>query len=142
MICLLKRKYSLVVFIATLMAWGSLSSLALGQTTAARPDRGTMSNGSYAVTDIENISLQNGNLNLAIPLASLPPIAGGKLSWTIKAQYNSKIWNVNRVQKMGDLYNLSDVPYVVDTPQLSEVGGWRITGQYEIEIRDARVDFD
>ena len=30
----------------------------IAQTTAARPDRGTMPNGSYAVSDIENISLQ------------------------------------------------------------------------------------
>ena len=48
---------------------------------AARPERGTMPNRTYSLSDIENISLQNGNVNLSIPLASLPPIAGGKLSW-------------------------------------------------------------
>lgn len=35
----------------------------LGQTTAARPDRGIRPNSSYAVSDIENISLQNGITN-------------------------------------------------------------------------------
>jgi hypothetical protein len=58
---------------------------------ASRPDRGVMPNGSYSISDIENINVLNGNVNIRIPLASLPPIAGGKLSWTITAQYNSKI---------------------------------------------------
>src|ERR1700752_5436445 len=78
------------------------AAIGLGQTTAARPDRGTMPNSSYAVSDIESISLQNGNVNLNIPLASLPPIAGGKLSWTISANYNSKLWNVTRYQQNDD----------------------------------------
>ena len=120
------------------------SSIVCGQDTAARPDRGLMPNGSYAVSDIENISLTNGNMSLRVPLASLPPMAGGKLSWTINAHYNSKIWNVTREERQGERYDLSLPPvnYVVDTPQLSDQGGWRISGQYEIEIRDARMDFD
>ena len=78
----------------------SLSAVtAFGQTTAARPDRGTRPNGSYAVSDLENISLQNGNVNLNIPLASLPAIAGGKLSWTLTAQYSSKVWDVREPRK-------------------------------------------
>src|SRR5574338_137505 len=111
------------------------------QTTAARPDRGLMPNGSYAISDLEQISLTNGNLGLTIPLASLPPIAGGKLSWTIKAHYNSKIWNVNRQEMIGDRFDGSNVYYVVDHPQLSEQGNWRISGQYELEIREASNDF-
>jgi YD repeat-containing protein len=113
----------------------------MAQTTAARPDRGLMPNGSYSVSDIERIGLTNGNLGLTIPLASLPPIAGGKLSWTINAHYNSKIWNVTRQEMIGDRFDGSNVYYVVDTPQLSEQGNWRISGQYELEIRDATSDF-
>jgi hypothetical protein len=113
-----------------------------GQTTAARPDRGTRPNGSYSVSDIENISLQNGNVNLIIPLASLPPIAGGKLSWTLNAQYNSKIWDVVRTQQIGEAFDLSEHYYVVDSVQQSDRGGWRITGQYSIDVRDAHLDFD
>ncbi len=113
-----------------------------GQTAAARPDRGVVPNGSYSISDIEKINLQNGNLNLEIPLASLPPIAGDKLGWTLKAHYNSKLWNMNRVELIGERSDLSLVPYVVDTPELSDLGGWRISGQYEIEIRDARSEFD
>ncbi|MBD0369932.1 MAG: RHS repeat protein [Pyrinomonadaceae bacterium] len=109
--------------------------------TAARPDRGTMPNGTYAVSDIENINLQNGNLNITIPLAALPPVAGGKLSWTIKAQYNSKLWNIIRTELVGQA-NEGYHPYVVDTLQLSELGGWRISDRYQITIRNAREDFD
>ncbi len=117
------------------------SAVVNAQTTAARPDRGLMPNSSYAISDIEQINLSNGNVGLRIPLASLPPIAGGKLSWTINAHYNSKIWNVNRQQMIGQRSDGSNIYYVVDVPELSEQGSWRISGQYEIDIRDATLDF-
>jgi RHS repeat-associated protein len=125
----------LAVFVLTT---GSIFS----QTTAARPDRGTRPNASYSVSDIENISLQNGNVNLNIPLAGLPPIAGGKLSWTLNAQYNSKVWDVVRTQQIGQASNLSEHYYVLDSVQQSDRGGWRITGQYQMEIRNATSDFN
>src|ERR1051325_3126392 len=87
--------------------------LTLAQTTAARPDRGTRPNGSYTVSDVENISLQNGNLNLNIPLASLPPIAGGKLSWSLNAYYNSKVWDVSRTQQLGQTQDPQQPAYYV-----------------------------
>lgn len=127
--------------LSTLSILYASSFRVFAQTTAARPDRGMMPNGSYAITDIEQISLQNGNLGLTIPLASLPPIAGGKLSWTINAHYNSKLWNVNRTEMIGDRSDGSNVYYVVDSPQLSDQGNWRVSGQYELEIRDASFDF-
>jgi RHS repeat-associated protein len=123
---------------ATLLLLLSVA-IAVGQDAAARPDRGVMPGGSYSVSDIENISLQNGNLNLEIPLAALPPIAGGKLSWVIKARYNSKLWNITRAQ--ADAPDNEYHPYVIDTPQLSDLGGWRVTGQYIISIRRAEDDF-
>jgi len=130
---------SLVLCLAVFL----LSAIAVSaQETAARPDRGRMPNGSYAVSDIENISLDNGNVNLNIPLASLPPIAGGKLSWSLNAQYNSKIWDIVRTQAIGQAFDLSQHYYVVDSVQQSDRGGWRITGQYQIEIRDAHDDFN
>jgi RHS repeat-associated protein len=105
---------------------------------AARPDRGAAMNRNYFVSDIENINLQNGNVNLSVPLASLPPIAGGKLSWRISANYNSKIWDVVKVQEepLGSVF----LPYVVDVPSAS--GGWTIGGQYSIVFRNAIDDFD
>lgn len=113
----------------------------VGQTTAARPDRGMLPGASYSVSDVENISLTNGNVNLSIPLASLPPIAGGKLNFTLNAVYNSKLWNVTRTEnQMGTFYGCPT--WVVDTPQLSDLGGWRISGGYTLVIRNAHEDFD
>ncbi|HEX5832789.1 MAG TPA: hypothetical protein VFY34_02995, partial [Pyrinomonadaceae bacterium] len=105
---------------------------------AARPDRGATLNRNYLASDIENINLQNGNVQLSIPLAALPPIAGGKLSWTVSAHYNSKIWDVLRTQEepAGTVW----LPYVVDTPAAS--GGWTIGGAYAVVFRNARDDFD
>ena len=118
-------------------------AIALGQQTpAARPDRGVNLNGSYSISDVENISLQNGNVNLNIPLASLPPIAGGKLSWSFNAYYNSKIWDVVRTEQIGEAFDLSEEYYTVDSVQQSDRGGWRVTGQYTIGIRDAHDDFN
>jgi RHS repeat-associated protein len=117
------------------------SNTLVGQQTAARPDRGVNPAGSYSVSDIENINMQSGNVQLSIPLASLPPIAGGRLSFGLSANYNSKLWNITRDEQEG-----RTVPtyrtYVVDKPQLSDVGGWEIGGTYEIFTRDVREDFN
>jgi len=103
---------------------------------AARPDRGVMPNGSYSLSDIENINVLNGNVNIRIPLASLPPIAGGKLSWTVSAQYNSKIWNTTREQRNDD--QLSWQPYMVDSPGVD--GGWSLGSTYVFFFRNVSDD--
>ncbi len=118
-----------------------LSVKALGQQTAARPDRGAMPGASYSVSDIESVSLTNGNLHASIPLASLPPIAGGKLSLTVSAIYDSKQWNVTREEHQS-LIQQGCQNWVVSTPQVSDVGGWRLSGGYRIVFRDATEDFN
>jgi hypothetical protein len=118
-----------------------LSATANSQTTAQRPDRGFMPGASYSVSDVENISLTNGNVNLTIPLASLPPIAGGKLKLTLNAVYNSKQWNITREEnQLGTFYGCPS--WVVDTPQASDVGGWTIGGGYRVVFREVRDDFN
>ena len=113
----------------------------VAQQTAARPDRGMIPGASYSVSDIENISLTNGNVNLSIPIASLPPIAGGNLKFSVNAVYNSKLWNVTRSQaRLGPLDGCGS--WVVDTPQVSDAGGWRIGANYQIVFRDAHDDFN
>ncbi|HYE12952.1 MAG TPA: RHS repeat-associated core domain-containing protein [Pyrinomonadaceae bacterium] len=109
--------------------------------TAARPDRGAVSGAAYSVSDIESVNLTSGNVNISIPLASLPPVAGGKLSWTVSATYNSKLWNVTRAQH-AYIPNATWQPYTVDTPQLSDLGGWRVGGAYHLSVRNAHEDFD
>ncbi len=107
---------------------------AAAQTTPSpglQPDRGTRTPGGYSISDLENVSLTNGNLNLTIPLASLPPSAGGKLSWTINAIYNSKLWDVKSEQYPADINHLNQ-PYYLKHIQASSQGGWELGGRYEI----------
>src|SRR5829696_1428831 len=128
-----------IVFSATIFVL--LPSTLVAQTTAARPDRGIMPGASYSVSEFENISLTNGNAQLTIPLASLPPMAGGKLKFTVNAVYNSKLWNITRQEvRLGQFYGCPS--WVVDTPQLSDVGGWRIPVGYQIVFRNAHDDFN
>ncbi|MGH9905033.1 MAG: hypothetical protein ACRD8U_05535 [Pyrinomonadaceae bacterium] len=77
-------------------------------------------------------------MNLSIPLASLPPIAGGKLSWTLRAVYNSKLWDT-RIEERQDYP--SDPVYAVSVPQISENGGWRIGGAFSIVAKPASDDY-
>ena len=112
-------------------------STALSQ-EAERPERGILPNRSYSLSDIEKINLQNGNVNLSIPLASLPPVAGSQLSWTISAHYNSKQWDVIR-QQADSQFDSSWRPYVIDYPALD--GGWTISGQYVMTLRNSDEDF-
>jgi|GEM_PF-946750 len=105
--------------------------------SASIPDRGVVPTAPYDSSGIENVNLQNGNLNLAIPLASLPPIAGSQLSFTLKAYYNSKLYDTyteeRRIIPPENNEGLEATRFHVEIPKLSEVGGWRIGGQYELK---------
>jgi hypothetical protein len=101
-----------------------LAQAAYAQGTAdvsARPDRGTGLPGSYSISDIESINLVNGNVSLRIPLAALPPIAGGKLSWVVTANYNSKLWNLRSEQEIPDAHHNSH--YITHRIERSFDGG-------------------
>jgi hypothetical protein len=104
--------------------------------SASQPDRGIVSTAPYDSSGIENVNLQNGNVGLAIPLASLPPMAGGKLSFTVHAYYNSKLYDTYTQQRHivppENNEGLRAVGFNVEIPRLSDVGGWRVGGKYEI----------
>lgn len=113
-----------------------------GGSLAARPDRGATLGGAYSSAGVDSVSLTSGGLSLSIPLASLPPVAGGKLGVTITATYNSKLWDVGR-QEVLVAGSTPRRTYVVDTPRLSPRGGWRIGGPgYAVVWRNAHEDFD
>ena len=112
------------------------------QTQTGRPDRGTGGKATQAASEIDSINLQNGNVSLKIPLESLPPFAGGKLSYTLNAYYNSSLWNAYRGEGKADRLEGCDASYTVETVGPGESGGWRIGGQYEIVFRDARGEYD
>src|SRR5215470_15513186 len=105
-----------------LVALTSRASAQNGAESAFQPDRGKTSPGTYSINDIENINLTNGNLNLSIPLASLPPVAGGKLSLTLNAFYNSKMWDLKSDQYGPDSYHLD--PYSIKYIDRGENAGW------------------
>ena len=118
----------------------SLSATAAAQ-SAARPDKGMRPTGSYAVSDIEKVSMTNGNVNVSIPLASLPPIAGGKLSWTIAANYNSKMWDMNRVEEQ-DTSTIPFTRWITNHIQASSNSSWIIGAGYRIDVTESHDDVD
>jgi RHS repeat-associated protein len=107
--------------------------------TNDNPERGTDSLSSYAVSDIERVNLTNGNVNLSIPLATLPPMAGGKLSWALRAVYNSKLWNTSKTQ-----YRTQTTPPTTYTITRPQGGGstWRIGEAYTLTLRESREDYN
>ena len=107
---------------------------------AARPDRGVRPVGSYSISDIENISLTNGNLNLSIPLAGLPPIAGSKLSWIVRAIYNSRMYDARSNEWESDFYHPQG-SYTRKELQFGTAGGWTVGGAYTLSLQLASQDY-
>ena len=140
-----KNNRPLITIILFTLIWlASFEQLAIAQ-NAARPDRGIAPGHTYAVSDIENISLTNGNLNLSIPLASLPPVSGGKLSWAINAVYNSKGWDVKRKEKNIIVPGDQPTRFMEEIPQVADIGytsGWVVGGIYTLVGRESRDDVD
>jgi RHS repeat-associated protein len=133
------RCFGLALMVAAL-----LTSVAFGQSPdpAARPDKGTKPVGSYSVSDIENISLVNGNVGLSIPLASLPPMPGGRLSLTVGAHYNSKFWETHSYENPADVFhNTNWTAQTLDVGNISGPGPWQVGGQYAIFQTVAEQDF-
>jgi RHS repeat-associated protein len=118
-----------------------LGGTAISQTTT-RPDRGFGGGGSFQSTDIDSISLQNGGLNLHIPLASLPTISGDKLSYTLEATYNSKLWQVNHGETHHQGTLGCEKYSTVSVGGADGGAGWQIGAGYQIFFRQAHDDFD
>jgi len=120
----------------TLTLLAGLSEITLAQ-AAARPDRGIGPGSSYAVSDIENINLTNGNVNLSIPLASLPPVAGGRLGLVVRAEYDSKLWDRAGLEAEAALGGR----YTRNVIQLGD-GGWGVSGgSYYISAHQLQEDY-
>src|SRR5258707_15199100 len=74
----------------------ALCILAIGSSLSAQdrsPARGFQAGNSYALSQIEQVNLTNGNLMMNFPIASLPAGAGGSPGASVTLQYNSKIWD-------------------------------------------------
>ena len=112
----------------------------------ARPERGVSKVETSSQTEVDRIDLRNGNLSISIPLASLPPISGGKLGYTLYAHYNSKLWNSFMREEFlsgSPDYEETGPPlfYTAEVPILSASGGWRIGERYSIVSESASEDY-
>ncbi|HRI05068.1 MAG TPA: RHS repeat-associated core domain-containing protein [Pyrinomonadaceae bacterium] len=126
-----KNLLPLILFCFAVMLF--CAQTALSDTTSA-PDRGFTPGGSYALSDIETIALQSGNLMLNIPLASLPPGRGG-LSAGLSLRYNSKLWDVSTGEQ--------DYPATGTLAGLipGEDGGWNYGYRYSIKLQESGTGF-
>ncbi|HEV7645946.1 MAG TPA: RHS repeat-associated core domain-containing protein [Pyrinomonadaceae bacterium] len=115
----------------------------MAQELSGAPEKGTGGLATQAVSEIDNINLQNGNVSLQIPLASLPQIAGGKLSYTLTAYYNSLNLKSSVSQHIGETNPPAPgCPQMYTTTVVNGTDPWTIGGRYVVEFRDAKVDFD
>ncbi len=115
------------------LAWlVTLNAGALAQQDNS-PKRGTNPGGAYAISDIENISLSNGNLMFNIPLAQLPA-SRGAMSTGVSLVYNGKLWDTvteyvdNPNGVLGGNY-----PYTI--VQTGNGGGWSLASGYWVEVK-------
>jgi RHS repeat-associated protein len=119
--------FSRVCMVVSLLTLLPLTSIVSNGQDGQRT-RGFYPGASYAVSDIDTINTENGNLMLSIPTASLPPGRGG-LSAGIGLFYDSKIF---------DTYSYLDGRYPdgPDTVELSvsRDGGWHYGFQYEFQL--------
>jgi hypothetical protein len=99
------------------------------------PQRGFHPAGSYALSDIETINTNNGNLMLRLPMASLPAGRGGGLSAGIGLFYNSKIWD-SQISIWGDTFGNTYTDHLLRN---SPEGGWRYGFEYKPQLDD-RLD--
>jgi len=92
-----------------------------------KPATGYEAGASYSISDIENVNLQNGNLILNIPLASLSSGRGTSPGYTVGLQYNSKIWNSQLQHKTNGLPDQNgQTNYTKELLVDSEEGGWSL----------------
>jgi RHS repeat-associated protein len=85
--------------------------------------RGFHPGSSYALSDIETISMSGGNLMQNIPLASLPAGRGGSPGFTLALAYNSKLYD----SQIDIVPNPQGVEEARTHLGPSIEGGWRYT---------------
>ncbi|MBK8813607.1 MAG: hypothetical protein IPN69_23150 [Acidobacteria bacterium] len=101
------------------------------------PQRGFRAGNSYSISDIENVNLNNGNLMLTIPLASLAPGRGTSPGYTVSLRYNGKLWDSRQERRTDGTYGeTGDTNYMRELLQLSEQAGWKLdTGGFRLILK-------
>jgi RHS repeat-associated protein len=133
----------LVTFSSFMAILVCASTPAFADDMTGRAELGVSSLATQAASGIDNVNLQNGNVSMQLPLGSLPQFAGGKLSYTLYAYYNSALWKARKAEYVGENgQGPCPVTYSTTDVVAREEGGWKVGGQYEIIFRDAHEDFD
>src|SRR5262245_10877501 len=135
-----KKNTSWRMFLQFALVFGIISFL-FGKVLAQpeqTPQRGFHPAGSYALTDIETINTNNGNLMLRLPMASLPAGRGGSLSASVGLFYNSKIWD-SKTLIWKDTFNNTYTDHLLrESPE----GGWRYGFEYKPQLISRLDDYD
>ncbi|MCO6511643.1 MAG: DUF922 domain-containing protein [Aridibacter famidurans] len=124
--------YLQLCFLILLTLTGSQSAAAQ---LSARADQGFQAGNSYAISDIESINMNSGNVSMSIPLASLPKGRGTSPGFTISLTYNSKLWDsVQHWEEDGldEFGNQAD--YVRNLLYPTEDAGWNVFVEYQLKV--------
>jgi RHS repeat-associated protein len=135
-----RKNKSLRVFLQLALVFGIISVLfcKVHAQPNQTPQRGFHPAGSYALSDIETINTNNGNLMLRLPMASLPAGRGGSLSAVIGLFYNSKIWD-SQTLIWRDLFQNTYTDHLLrESPE----GGWRYGFEYKPQLFSRLDDYD
>lgn len=92
-------------------------------------ERGFKPERLYNFTGLDSVNVFNGNLNVKLPLGLAYPNNAG-MSWSLRASYNSKLWDFDELQYTGSADPASfNTEYVLAVPsQRANAGfGWLIS---------------
>lgn len=109
-----------------------LLSLCVLTANVKAQERGFQPGASYALSDVEAINTDNGNMMLRIPLAALPPGRGGNPGFQLNLVYNSKLYATHS-ETLPDEVTGQLVTQTFLNP--SDLGGWRYDfNSYDMEL--------
>ena len=122
----------ILVRIFTIVSVICVTALSSAAQEGLSPDRGFRPAGSYAISDIETISMHNGNVLLNVPVSSLPTGRGG-LSAGVGLIYNTKLLDT-WIYQFHDFYgNGEPGTWPLQMLQPSYLAGWKYSFGYQLQ---------
>ena len=131
-ICNLKNH---LIFILVILSTATIISAQDRQ-----PERGFQFANSYTSGSLDSVNVNNGNLVINLPIASLPKGRGTSPGFTVTLQYNSKLWDSKQTNHSNRLQGgTGDLPpegefysYFENNLVQSDRGGWKMLSSYRI----------
>ena len=136
---------SFPILTTTVLFACSLFSLLVSEAFAQRqPETGFQFTNSYVTGSFDAVNVNNGNVIINIPIASLPKGRGTSPGAVVTLQYNSKLWASKQAVFSGNIQaGGEDLPdesqfyvYSTNTLRQSERGGWKILSGYRLKWSD------